>query len=420
MGTDSLMLSIRVHRSEIEFKDLKSSWNKLVGIAGADVFQLHEWQYSWWNMFGSNNDLHIITYWLENELVAVLPFFIQNKKLSRFRFIRSIQLIGSHITTAKGGILPVNKAFGGYLDIIVHPDHVPAIQTEILKLMKEMNLWVDQIVLDEVPQHSLLVHCFSELNEQKTWSFKQTNASSCSHCLIDSDWDLYLSTLSRSTRKNIRRGLRSVYDDQIFEIKEAKDTGEFEYIFDELVRLHQDRWHHCNQPGIFADPRLKEFYRSTSLQLFKIGSASLSWAEKDGKVLAVELTYKFNNTIYAVQNGYDDTSEYRKYSPSNLIIYHIMKTGIEQGYLVFDWLRGTESYKSSTANLVLQNQKLTLSSCKSLSRFKIFLSGKLGSMLTRSKHERLVLSVYKENHNVLGFIKNYVQRILEKAPAIPK
>jgi hypothetical protein len=420
MGTDSLNLSKRVHRSENAFKDLKNSWNKLVGIAGADVFQLHEWQYSWWNVFGANNDLHIITYWLEDELVAILPFFIENRKLSRLRFIRSLQLIGSHITTAKGGILPVDKAFGGYLDIIVHPDHVSAIQTEISKLFEEMPLWVDQIVLDEVPQHSLLVHLSSYLKDQDTWSFKLINASSCSHCLIDSDWDLYLSTLSRSTRKNIRRGLRSVYDDKIFEIKEAKDTSEFEYIFDELVRLHQDRWHHCNKPGIFADPRLKEFYRSASLQLFITGSAALNWAEKDGKVLAVELTYKYNHTIYAVQNGFDDTSEYRKYSPSNLIIYDIMKRGIENGYLVFDWLRGTESYKSSTANLVLQNQKLTLTSCKRLSRSKIFLSNTLGGMLTKSKHERLVLSVYKENHNIWGGIKNYVKRVFEKAPIISK
>lgn len=418
MGTDTLKLSKRVYKSEDEFKELKDPWDALTHRAGYDVFQLHEWQYSWWEVFGKNNELHIVTYWLEDELIAILPFFIQNKTLSRFRFSRTLQLIGAHLTTAKGGILPVDKAFAGYLDIIVHPQHISTVQDELADLFKDLLHSVDQIVLDEVPQRSPVMHLASFQANSDDWRFDHSKASSCSHCLIDSDWDLYLGSLSRSTRKNIRRGLRAVYDDHIFEIKQPSDTDEFELMFDELVKLHQDRWHRFDQPGIFADSRLHKLYKTTSLRLFQSGNADIYWAEKNGKVIAVELVYKYNKTIYAVQNGFDDTSEYSKYSPSNLILYHIMKTGIEDGYLVFDWLRGTESYKSSTSNLVIQNQRLSFSAKRRLTGFRITLTNTLTDLLTKSKTERLVLSVYNENYSFRNFLKNYARRILKQATVL--
>lgn len=420
MGTDTLKLSKRVYKSEDEFNELKGSWDTLTQIAGSDVFQLHEWQYSWWEVFGENNELHIVTYWLEDELIAILPFFIQNKTISRFRFSRTLQLIGSHLTTAKGGILPVDKAFGGYLDIIVNPDHISSVQNEMADLFRELLQIVDQILLDEIPQRSLLVQFGSDNAISSDWTFDHSKASSCSHCLIDSDWDLYLSTLSRSTRKNIRRGLRSLYDDHIFEIKQSADIHEFELMFDELVRLHQDRWHRFDQPGIFADPRLRDLYKKTALRLFQSGNADIYWAEKEGKVIAVELIYKYNHTIYAVQNGFDDNSEFSKYSPSNVILYHIMKTGIENGYLVFDWLRGTESYKSSTSNLVIRNQRLTFSARRQLSGLRISLTNFLTNLLTKSKNERLVLSVYNENYSFRDFLKNYTRRLLDQTSVLSK
>lgn len=420
MGTDTLKLSNRVYKSEDEFIELKDSWDTLTHSAGSDVFQLHEWQHSWWEVFGENNELHIVTYWLEDELIAILPFFIQNITLSRFRFSRTLQLIGSHLTTAKGGILPVDKAFGGYLDIIVHPDHISSVQEQMAELFKDLLQIVDQIVLDEIPQRSLLAQFASDNVHSSEWTFDRSRASSCSHCLIDSDWDLYLSTLSRSTRKNIRRGLRSVYDDHIFEIKQSADAHEFERSFDALVRLHQDRWHRFDQPGIFADPRLRDLYKKTALRLFQSGNADIYWAEKDGKVIAVELIYKYNHTIYAVQNGFDDTSEFSKYSPSNIILYHIMKTGIENGYLVFDWLRGTESYKSSTTNLVIHNQRLTFSARRQLSGLRITLTDSLTDLLTKSKTERMVLSVYNENYTFRNFLKNYTRRLLNQTSVLSK
>ncbi|MDZ7807042.1 MAG: GNAT family N-acetyltransferase [Gracilimonas sp.] len=412
MGTDSLKLSKRVYRSEKDFKDLKKSWNELVDFAGADVFQLHEWQYSWWNMFRADNELFIVTYWLKDKLIALLPFFIQKKKFSRLRFVKTLQLIGSHITTAEDGLLPVGKAFGGYLDIIVHPEHFDLISQEIPGLFKELIQSVNQISLDEIPEHSLLMHCLPSFQESDKWTLKHSEASKCSQCLIGLGWDRYLSTLSKSTRKNIRRGLRNVYDDEVFEVHEAKTEEKFELIFDELVRLHQSRWHKQDMPGIFADHRMEYFFRSTISNLFRNGLASIHWAEKNQRIIAVELTCHYNHTIYTLQGGYDIDSEFTKYSPSNLIIYHMMKTGVENGYLVFDWLRGSEKYKSSTSNLVLQNHKLTLTAKNRLSGLKFFITETSTDLLTRSQNERLVLSVYFENYTFLNALKKYIRRLI--------
>lgn len=411
MGTVSLKLTERVYRSENDFQDLKKSWNNLVRFTGADVFQLHEWQYSWWDIFGSNNELYIVTYSLEDQLIAILPFFIHKKRYSKFRFVKSLQLIGSHITTVDGGLLPVDKAFAGYLDIIVHPDHFDLISQQLPVLFEELIQTVDQINLDEIPEHSLLMHSLPSLRGSDKWILNKTEASVCSQCLIGSDWDRYLSTLSRSTRKNIRRGLRNIYDDEVFDIKEAETEKDFDRIFDVLVRLHQNRWQQQDLPGIFADKRMEDFFRSTALNLFKSGWASIHWAEKNQQIFAVELSYHFNHTIYTVQTGYDTNSEYTRYSPSNLIIYHMMKTGIDNGYLVFDWLRGTESYKSSTTSLVLQNQKLTLSA-RNNSGYRLFLTEISNDLLTKFRNERFVISVYLKNYTFLIALIKYFKRVL--------
>jgi hypothetical protein len=97
-----------------------------------------------------------------------------------------------------------------------------------------------------------------------------------------------------------------------------------------------------------------------------------------------------------------------------------MKNGIENGYLVFDWLRGTESYKSSTTNLVIHNQRLTFSARRQLSGLRITLTDSLTDLLTKSKTERMVLSVYNENYTFRNFLKNYTRRLLNQTSVLSK
>ncbi len=56
--------------------ELDAQWDKLAkACAAPSIFVTRRWQKNWWEHYGNNKELHIVSLWRGNELVALLPMY---------------------------------------------------------------------------------------------------------------------------------------------------------------------------------------------------------------------------------------------------------------------------------------------------------------------------------------------------------
>src|SRR5690348_2794015 len=55
-----------------------ASWDALLRQYGVDLYMSFEWCRIWWKHYGGHRPLQIFFFWAENELVGVVPMFIDS------------------------------------------------------------------------------------------------------------------------------------------------------------------------------------------------------------------------------------------------------------------------------------------------------------------------------------------------------
>jgi CelD/BcsL family acetyltransferase involved in cellulose biosynthesis len=187
-----------------------------------------------------------------------------------------------------------------------------------------------QILLTELERRSNLVH--------------RRPAPSCWQVGLPASWDDYLTMLSKSHRKQLRRLQREFFESGRAVIHHARCANEFEYAWELLARLHERRQRSQGKVGSFASRRYSEFHRAVAQQLLQTGKLRLDWLEVDGQPLAVDYYLAGKKTLYAYQGGIDPDG--LDYSPGQMILSATLQRAIAEGYRYFDFLRGDEPFKA--------------------------------------------------------------------------
>lgn len=403
--TGEKTLQVRIVTQKRDFYRLREEWSCLANRIQTSIFQTHEWQYSWWECFGDQCDLLIITLRQGDQLVAVFPFFIDCSKCFGILKCKTLKLIGSITSNLVEGALPLKLSFGGYLDALIDPDYYEDCAREFVQIMNDKNLYFNNILLDELPRESLLLRMVSAREKFSYKYFTEEEASGCYQIILPESWEGYLNNLSKTTRKNVRRGLRVVNKKNTFEVRRASTMVEFEQMLQRMIELHQQRWNKAGEPGFFADKRVKQFYVNVCRALFKTRKAIINYCIKDDEVFAVELELRYKKVIYALQGSFDENSDFSKYSPSKILFYHSVQEGVEKGYHVYDWLRGMEEYKSSLSNKRIRNRRILYSRNK----INFFLSEVYDSLKRHIQYEKEIFKTLskRENGSIINIAKAY-------------
>ena len=167
---------------------------------------------------------------------------------------------------------------------------------------------------------------------------------SCWRLTLPAAWEEYLQTLSRSFRRQIRR-----LEDDYFKTGRAilhsiERVDDLPWAIDLLIDMHQRRRQSLGDAGSFASPRFTAFIRGVLPELMRQGRLQFHWLELDGRPAALEYHLAGGGVLYAYQAGVDP--EAMEFQPGKLLNLAIIRRAIEQGYRVFDFLRGDEPYKA--------------------------------------------------------------------------
>jgi CelD/BcsL family acetyltransferase involved in cellulose biosynthesis len=161
---------------------------------------------------------------------------------------------------------------------------------------------------------------------------------------LPTDFDAYLSALSKRFRKNTTYAARRLGRDFRYERRAygaGDDLGEAMSIF---FRLHQRRWLSRRLPGLFLGRGSRAFHLDIAQRMAERDRLVLNLAWLDDRPAAAFYGFKFGSDYSYYLGGFDPACA--KFSVSTILIFELLKEATDAGFKVFDFLRGQEAYKS--------------------------------------------------------------------------
>lgn len=327
------MITTSLITKEKDFLSLEDEWRTLLPQTQADnIFLTWEWVSTWWEVFGTGKQPHILTFRDDTRLVGILPCYIRNRPLLRLAKIRELRFIGTG-----------ESVRSEYLDLICLPDH----RAGCLKLLEEFLArdrdW-DIAVFSDLRDGSLLGPFLSDrFPGQET-----INREPGYYVEVPAKFETYLKGIDSRMRRNIRNRRRNLERDFQLKYHRLKKDENLDEWMEEFKRLHAARLDERGLPSKFADPAYHRFHDRLSRILYDSDLLFAADLRLDGKMVAARYNFRYNGAVYDYQTGYDP--EYGRQGVMQALISYMIEDCCGEKIGKFDFLAGNEDYKRRFAN----------------------------------------------------------------------
>ena len=325
-------LKTRVIQKEAEWDAIRDDWNNLYASNPySSTFLDFDWLRGWWRVYGTvygTEGLRVVTVWRGARLVAALPLYLGHGE--------GASLGGRHLQFISTGEAEYEETCPDYLNILClsgeEPGCVDSIWTEVGRMA-----WERLEFLDLAEDSPLL------MAQGLPQTLQPFSRGCCPISDLGGGFEAYLGRLSSNTRQQFRRLLREGERvDAQFELVGVEQAAG---AFNDLVRLHQERWTSDGKPGVFAARRFTEFHRNLIVQWLPHGRAVLARLSLAGEAVAVLYGFVTGQKFDFYQSGVRRDAAGPLRSPGNLAHLLLMQALTKRGVTAYDFLRGSSTYK---------------------------------------------------------------------------
>jgi CelD/BcsL family acetyltransferase involved in cellulose biosynthesis len=335
---------MRIHllKSIDELAPYADAWDRL---AAEVPFRSWTWLSHWWQCYGPTeatrkanptSQLAVLAVFDEADaLVGLAPWYLDCSVASG----RVLRMLGTgEVCSDYLSLLCQRGLEASVIESVA--DFLLAAQDDYL----HDGLHWDLILLDSVDFEDQAVNSLAEHLSGHGCTVHRRQGLNCWRLDLPASWDEYLQTLSRSYRRQIRR-----LEDDYFKTGRAilhsiERIDDLPWALDLLIDMHQRRRQSLGDPGSFASPRFTAFIHGVLPELMRQGRLQFHWLELDGRPVALEYHFTGGGVLYAYQAGVEPDA--MEFQPGKLLNLATIRRAIEQGYRVFDFLRGDEPYKA--------------------------------------------------------------------------
>jgi len=307
-----------------ELKALRGEWNDLLATNHTnEVFLTWEWQTTWFNTY-QPGDLYVIIARDESgRLVGIAPWFIDGEG----RVLRPI------------GCVDVTD----YLDLIVRPDHRPAVFSGFAAHLAQNRTLFSRVNLCNHPDGSPALTTFAEALRAAGFTVTLVPQEVCPVIPLPATFEDYLNGLDKKNRHELRRKLRRAGAEEegvAWHIVGAGDDlpAAIE-TFTALMAASSPQ-----KADFLADAKNGAFFRAIVPQIAACGWLQLSFLTVEGTPAAAYLNFDYDNRILVYNSGLIPVT-YGHLSPGIVLLAHLIEDAISKGRRAFDFLRGNEDYK---------------------------------------------------------------------------
>jgi Acetyltransferase (GNAT) domain len=338
----SSSVKCRLIQDENEWDALESNWSALFSSSPQASFPLrYGWLRNWWRIYGPiyghrRGSLRLITVWRSDRLVGVLPLYSG--------FAGDPVFGARRLGFVSTGEAEFEETCPDYLNLLALPGEESTCLEAAWNLLGQMR-W-DCLTLQDVPESSPLLKWEGAVLGNAT--IQAIPRGKCPIANLGNDFEEYIKQLSQKTRQHARQYLRAA--DRIGAVLELAGAADADAFFDDLVRLHQQRWTAEGKPGCFSAQRFAEFHRQLARAWVATGDAVLARLSLGGQPIAVLYGFVTGTKFDFYQSGIQRANSGPLVSPGTTANLMLMRTLMDRGVNRYDFLRGSSSYKERLAN----------------------------------------------------------------------
>jgi len=279
-------------------------------------FSTPPWLKSWWDHFADNSELLLLLVTEGKRPLGVAPLMLKD---GIARFIGSIDLCDTG-------------------DFIAAPGSRDIFCRKILHFLEAEGL--RSLCLEQVRPDSLVYGNFIPIARAAGWQVSVIPQACSLQMDLPATWEEYLLRLSNKQRHEVRRKLRRANEAGVlgqFVVKTAPETVEAIDSFVDLFR--QSRGDKME----FMTNAREGFFRSLAAELSQFGMLYLLFLTINDEPAAAGFCIEIDKTTYLYNNGYDP--RFRAISVGLVSKISTIRSSIEAGQMVYDFLGGAERYK---------------------------------------------------------------------------
>ncbi len=329
------MIQVRVVESAAELSLLADEWELLQkDSAVTSVFATFDWLYLWWKTYHRGRPLRLLLARDGDALVGILPLYVDTVSMLRFP-VRLLRFVGTGGDTSPDDLGPV-LARGREREVA----------QALADATMRMPGWDVLKLTDMDPGCAFTTVMAATANN--SWLGCLTGRSELiAHLALPATFDAWLQSLHRDRRyrvRNVRKKLNAAHPARFFVWQDAAtlDQG-----VDRLIHLHRKRWEKLGQSHAFSTPEYVDFHRAVMHACMVRDRLRLYCLEMDGQIVAMSYFYKFRDTVYLMQSGFDP--DYSDLKPGQVLLGYVVESAIGEGHKVLDFLRGDHRYKDELA-----------------------------------------------------------------------
>ena len=347
---------------EAAWDGIRDDWDELYAASPSASTPLDfTWLRSWWRSYGPAyglGGLRIVTVWRATRLIGAAPLYMRRGTGGPLG-VRRLGFIAT-------GEAEFEETCPDYLNILYLPDEEAICVDSVWQAIGLM-AW-DHLEFIDLPEGTPLLRTQSVPHNAQRFS-----RGRCPVADLAGGFEAYLERLSSNSRQQARRLMRE--GERVGAQFEIIDMDQVAGAFDDLVRLHQERWSADGKPGVFGAPRFVEFQRNLVWQWLPVGRALLARLSLASEPLAVLYGFVTGQTFEFYQSGVrlETTGPLR--SPGNLAHLLLMRALTDRGVTAYDFLRGSSSYKERLATR--ENQLIGVQIWRPTLRTAVYRSARL-------------------------------------------
>ena len=293
------------------------------------VFVLPGWLGAWWQVFGAGFEPLVLVVREDDEVIGIAPLKFKDGIAS---------FIG-------------DNSVCDYLDFIVAPGREGAFSRELLEYLQGHG--VGALVLETLRPESVAGHNIVVEGKRRGYPVTCSPIDVSFEMELPATWEAYLGSLESKQRRDIERKMRqlSAVAEVRFRVLRDSEVGEAELaaFFQMMADSRRDK-------AQFITDRVRSFFKKVVAAMSSYELLRLAFLEVGMARVAAILYFEYNDRIYLYNSGY--MPQYAEMNVGLVSKLYCIRQAIEERKRVFDFLKGSEVYKSR-----LGSHEVKLSRC---------------------------------------------------------
>jgi CelD/BcsL family acetyltransferase involved in cellulose biosynthesis len=324
------------------FLALEKEWNNFLETVDPNpLFSEWEWLSTWWKLFGNNKRLLVLLAEENNKIVGIAPLMFSVDDIYGFR-IGKIEFIGTPDS--------------GCHDFILGEKREECIRLFIKYLDNYYEKWT-YIKLSDIQETSKSIKLLTGLSGNSR-RIRVRMINDCPYISLPKSFDTFYSSLNYAFIKDIKRRQKRLQEKYSIEFKEYSNSEMVKSGMEILFNLHQKYWVSKGETGAFDNPKFRNFYSDVASLFSEKGMLFLCSLLADGAPVAIVCGFRYRSKLWCVSFGREISFD--RYGVGNLLILHVLKKFIEEGFTEFSFGRGDEAYKYRWNAQSRKNLEITL------------------------------------------------------------